>query len=192
MRCAALLLLLASCGGGGRVGEDLDTETRAAPRVARCQKNCQSVDWIDREALQALADIAVCLDEPAYAPPGLRGPVTVAFRDLPCRQAVAQVAAAAGLHVVISTVEGRRAVLFRHSASPGEKLDLLPRGDGWRPGGGAAGRPAGGRRGRGGGTRHCIDWCGDEVRSCMARCYWNDNACVRACQDRYRQCTDAC
>ncbi len=191
---ATLLFLVAACGGGGRVGEDLDTESRAAPPAVRCQKNCQSVDWIEREALSALADIAVCLDEPAYAPPGLRGPVTIAFRDVPCRQAVARVAAAAGLRVVLSTVEGRRVVLIRHSARPGEKLVLLPRGDGWRPGGAAVGPGGGGGGGQpgNGGTRSCLDGCGDQVRSCMERCYWNDNACVRACQDRYRLCTGAC
>lgn len=187
----ALLLVLASCGGGGRVGEDLDTETRAPARVTRCQVNCQSVDWVDRGARDALADIAVCLDLPAYAPARLAGAITIAFRDLPCEQAVAQVAAAAGLRMVISTVAGSRAVLLRGREQPGEELVLLPRGDGWRPGGAAGGSPGGPGQG-GGGSRRCLEGCGDFVRSCMERCHWNDNACVRACQDRYRVCTDAC
>ena len=190
-RAAPLVLALVSCGGG-RVGDDLDTETRAPAPVARCQKNCQSVDWIDRRALDALADIAVCLDLPAYAPAGLEGAVTIAFRELPCRQAIAQVAAAAGLRMVISTVEGNRAVLLRRGGSAAEKLVLLPRGDGWRPAGGGQGAPRGPAAGDGDGRRSCLDGCGDEVRSCMERCHWNDNACVRACQDRYRLCTDAC
>jgi hypothetical protein len=193
MRPAALpLLALVSCGGG-RVEGDLDTETRAPAPVARCQDNCQSADWIDRRALDALADIAVCLDLPAYAPAGLEGAVTIAFRELPCRQAIAQVAAAAGLRMVISTVEGRRAVLLRRGGPTAEKLVLLPRGDGWRPAGPGQSGAAGGS-GAGGGDRRrkCLDGCGDEVRSCMERCHWNDNACVRACQDRYRLCTDAC
>ena len=194
MRRAALLVLATACGGGGRVGEDLDTDRRPTPRPApRCQKNCQSADWVDREVTAALADIAVCLEEPAYAPPGLRGAITIAFRDLPCRQAVAEVAAAAGLRMVVSTVAGRRAVLLRHSASPGEKLVLLPRGDGWQPGGGGGG---GGGGGRGkpitDSNRGCLDRCGVEVRSCMERCHWNDTLCVRACKDRYRRCTDGC
>lgn len=187
-RRLALAVLLAGCGGGGRVGEDLDTETRATRAPARCQKNCQSVDWIERPAADALADIAVCLEEPAYAPRGLAGVITIAFRDLPCRQAVAQVAAAAGLRMVVSTVEGRRAVLLRRSDRPGEELALLPRGDGWHPGPAAGGRP--GQSGPA--SRRCIDRCGDEVRACMERCHWNDNECVRGCQYRYRVCTGAC
>ncbi len=194
MRRAVLLVIAIGCGGGGRVGEDLDTDRRQTPRpAARCQTNCQSADWVDREVTAALADIAVCLEEPAYAPPGLRGAITIAFRDLPCRQAVAEVAAAAGLRMVVSTVAGRRAVLLRHSASPGEKLVLLPRGDGWQPGG-----LAGGGAGNGPGidttnaSRGCLDRCGVEVRACMDRCYWNDNLCVRSCQERQRNCSAAC
>ncbi|HEU5059838.1 MAG TPA: hypothetical protein VFU21_25080, partial [Kofleriaceae bacterium] len=76
---ARLILVLAASCGGGRVGDDLDTDTRSPPRAARCEKNCQSVDWIDRRAMDALADIAVCLELPAYAPAGLVGSVTIAF-----------------------------------------------------------------------------------------------------------------
>ncbi len=189
MRAASILVLLAACGGGGRVGEDLDTESRAAPPPPRrCEKNCQSVDWVDREVMAALADIAVCLDEPAYAPAGLRGAVTVAFRELPCRQAVAQVAAAAGLRAVVSTVEGRPAVLIRRSAVPGEKMVLLPRGDGWRPGGGAGG----GGGGRTSASQSCLGGCAREVRSCKERCAWDDGMCVRGCEDRYRLCNSGC
>ncbi len=188
MRALALFLALSACGGGHRVGEDLDTETRAVPRARRCEENCQTVDWVDREVMAALADIAVCLDEPAYASAGLRGTVTVAFRELPCRQAVAQVAAAAGLSMVLSTVAGRPAVLLRAGARPGEELVLLPRGDGWQPGGG---------RGSGGGNRpgagaSCLDGCAVEVRSCKERCDWSDSMCVRSCEDRYRQCNSSC
>lgn len=193
VRRAVLLLVALACGGGGRVGEDLDTETRPALRRVHCEKNCQSVDWVDREVMAALADIAVCLEEPAYAPAGLRGAVTVAFRDLPCRQAVARVAEAAGLRMALSTVEGRRAVLLRRSAAPGQKLVLLPRGDGWQPGGGGGGRGGGSA---GGGTtdasRRCLDRCGRDVDICMERCHWNDNDCVRACQELYRRCTGGC
>lgn len=188
MRRRALFLLLAACGGGHRVGEDLDTETRAVPSVRRCQENCQSVDWVEREVTAALADIAVCLDDPAYAPAGLRGTVTVAFRDLPCRQAVAEVAAAAGLTMVVSTVAGRPAVLLRAGAAPGQELVLLPRGDGWQPGAGGGGG-GGGRRGAG---ATCLDGCAVEVRSCKERCDWSDSMCVRGCEDRYRQCNLGC
>jgi hypothetical protein len=185
---AALLVLLA-CGGSGRVGEDLDTEKRAPPRPARCQRNCQSVDWVDRDALAALADIAVCLDEPAYAPDRLRGAVTIAFRELPCRQAVAQVAAAAGLTMVLSTVDGRRVVLLRPGARPGQKLVLLPKGDGWQPGGGGGGAGGGGRSSA---NRACLDGCAVEVRSCKQSCEWSASTCVRGCEDRYRLCSSAC
>ena len=150
------------------------------------------MDWIDRRAFDALADIAVCLDLPVYAPDGLEGAISIAFRELPCRQAVAQVAAAAGLRMVISTVEGRSAVLLRRRGqAAAEKLVLLPRGDGWRPAG-TAGRTTGGPAPGSDRSRSCLEGCGDEVRSCMERCHWNDNACVRACQDRYRLCTGAC
>jgi hypothetical protein len=188
MRRLALVVVLAACGGGHRVGEDLDTETRAAPPVRHCRANCQSIDWVDRDASAALADIAVCLDEPAYAPAGLRGRVTVAFRDVPCRQAVAQVAAAAGLSMVISTVAGRRAVLLRAGIRPGQKLVLLPRGDGWQPGGGRGG----GASDRSGAGASCTGGCAAEVRSCKERCDWSDSTCVRACEDRYRQCNSGC
>jgi len=188
MRPLALCLVLLACGGRHRVGEDLDTETRATPVVRHCQKNCQSVDWVDREVKAALADIAVCLDEPAYAPAALRGTVTVAFRDLPCRQAVAQVAAAAGLSMVVSTVAGRPAVLLRAGTRPGQELVLLPRGDGWQPGGGRGG--AGGVRT--GTSATCLDGCAAEVRSCKSRCDWSDSMCVRSCEDRYRQCNSSC
>jgi hypothetical protein len=188
MRRLALFVALAACGGGHRVGEDLDTETRTAPPARRCKHNCQSVDWVDREVMAALADIAVCLDQPAYAPPGLRGNLTVAFRDVPCEQAVAQVAAAAGLSMVVSTVAGRPAVLLRVDNRPGQKLVLLPRGDGWQPGGGRGG----GGGGRSGTSTTCLDGCAVEVRSCKRSCDWSDSTCVRACEDRYRQCNSSC
>src|SRR5262245_18604449 len=76
---AALVAVVLGCGPGERrVSEDLDTTPARGRdhRVARCTENCQSIDWVDREALSALADIAVCLKEPTYAPAGLRGTLT--------------------------------------------------------------------------------------------------------------------
>jgi hypothetical protein len=179
-RLAALLLLACGPSGGQRIGEDLDTAERPAARTGGCRTNCQSVDWVDREALAALADIAVCLDAPAYAPAGLRGPITITFRDLPCREAAARVAGAAGLKAVMSKVNGRSVLLLHHRA--GEELVLLSRGDG--RGGGAAGA----RRAAG----SCLDGCAQELRSCKQSCGWNESTCMRSCEDRYRLCNQAC
>src|SRR5688572_28196776 len=125
---AALLLVAAvACGPKERVGADLDTAEVIPRRAVGCKVNCQSVHWMDREVIAALSDISVCLPEPTYAPAALRGEVTVAFRDLPCRQAVARVAAAAGLEVVVSTVNGERAVVLRPARRPAGALVLLPK-----------------------------------------------------------------
>ena len=181
MRSVHLLFLLVGCGPGkGKIGEDLDTEARRErPAAATCASNCQSVDWVERDAALALADIAVCLEEPAYAPADVTGAITIHFRDVPCREAVARVAAAAGLKALLSTVNGQRVMLLhRH---PGEKLVLLE-----REGGGAS---TGGRRAPAG---SCLEGCAAELRSCKASCGWHDSRCIRSCEDRYRRCNQAC
>ena len=192
MRWLACLLVLTwvSCSSRSqRVGEDLDLDKREGPAHSRCTRNCQSVDWIDREVMTALADIAVCMKGPVYAP-RLMGRVTVQFAEVPCLRAIAKVASSAGLDTEVTTQRGVPTVTLRNPARPNAALIELPKGEGLIPVGGGGGASGGG--GTVAGDKRCTQHCAEMVRSCKSSCGWSSGSCVRSCEERYRVCLGGC